>query len=47
MHAIYMARFAGDCVVKMNSLVKELERTLGPDTGDLYLRIGVSAILSK
>eukprot|EP00977_Amphora_coffeiformis_P006884 scaffold1506_cov179-Amphora_coffeaeformis.AAC.21 len=41
MHAIYMARFAADCLLKMNDLVKELERTLGPDTAELCLRMGL------
>lgn len=29
-HAIVMARFARDCLNKMNMLTKELETTLGP-----------------
>jgi len=40
-HASRIARFAGDIMVKMNKLVKELEVTLGPDTGELSLRIGM------
>jgi len=40
-HAIVMARFARDVLYKMNDLTKKLEVTLGPDTGDLSLRIGL------
>jgi len=36
-----MARFARDCLYKANQLCKNLERTLGPDTADLTLRIGL------
>ena len=34
-------RFASDCLVKMNQLVAELEKTLGPDTAELTMRIGL------
>jgi class 3 adenylate cyclase len=40
-HAVAMARFAKDILEKMNHLTKRLEITLGPDTGDLQLRIGI------
>ena len=40
-HALVMARFASDCMVKMKYLVKQLEVTLGPDTGDLSMRMGI------
>ena len=40
-HAITMAHFAKDILKKMRVLTKELEVTLGPDTGDLDLRIGM------
>eukprot|EP00934_Nitzschia_sp_Nitz4_P008759 Nitzschia sp. Nitz4//scaffold136_size62208//2//1935//NITZ4_006359-RA/size62208-augustus-gene-0.3-mRNA-1//-1//CDS//3329535591//8749//frame0 len=40
-HAVIMCKFARDILAKMVSLTKELEVTLGPDTGDLSLRIGV------
>jgi class 3 adenylate cyclase len=40
-HAIAMARFARDCLHKMHRLTKKLERTLGPDTADLDMRIGL------
>ena len=36
-----MARFAHDCLNKMNLLTKELEVMLGPDTGDLAMRMGL------
>jgi class 3 adenylate cyclase len=40
-HAVIMARFAADCLEEMNVVTRELEATLGPDTGDLKLRIGL------
>ncbi|CAJ1939123.1 unnamed protein product [Cylindrotheca closterium] len=40
-HAIVMARFANDCRVKMNEVVRQLEVTLGPDTADLCMRTGI------
>ena len=40
-HAVVMARFARDCVMKMNNLTKQLELSLGPDTGDLCIRVGL------
>jgi class 3 adenylate cyclase len=40
-HAIVMARFARDCLHKMHRLTKMLELTLGPDTADLDMRIGL------
>jgi class 3 adenylate cyclase len=40
-HPIVMARFARECLTKMNQLTKKLEVQLGPDTGDLSMRIGI------
>ena len=40
-HAVVMARFARDCMIKMQYLVKQLEVRLGPDTGDLSMRMGI------
>lgn len=40
-HAIVMARFARDCVSKMQLLVHQLETSLGPDTADLAIRCGI------
>lgn len=40
-HAVVMARFARDCMVRMRFLTKKLEVTLGPDTGDLAMRMGM------
>ena len=40
-HAVIMARFARDCMAKMNDLSHQLEVTLGPDTGDLAMRFGL------
>ena len=36
-----MARFARDCMQKMNQLTKKLEVILGPDTTDLAMRFGL------
>ncbi|CAB9500133.1 Receptor-type guanylate cyclase gcy [Seminavis robusta] len=40
-HATVMARFARDCLNAINDLTKRLEITLGPDTGDLSMRVGL------
>jgi class 3 adenylate cyclase len=40
-HAVRMVKFARECMTKMQEITKKLEVVLGPDTGDLYLRIGV------
>ena len=40
-HAVIMARFALDCMSRMQALTKKLEIMLGPDTGDLSMRIGI------
>jgi class 3 adenylate cyclase len=40
-HAVVMARFARDCIAEHITLTKQLEVTLGPDTGDLRIRIGL------
>ena len=40
-HAIVMSKFADDIRNTMRTLTRELETTLGPDTGDLSLRIGL------
>lgn len=40
-HAIVICRYARDCMARMNELVKRLEVTLGPDTGDLVMRAGI------
>jgi class 3 adenylate cyclase len=36
-HAAAMARFARDCLIQ----TRKLEATLGPDTADLHMRIGI------
>jgi hypothetical protein len=38
--ALIMCRFARDCMMKTWEVTKKLEETLGPDTGDLTMRIG-------
>lgn len=40
-HAVVMARFAVDCLVKFHVVARELETILGPDTGELDVRIGI------
>ncbi|KAL3938715.1 MAG: hypothetical protein SGBAC_006428 [Bacillariaceae sp.] len=40
-HAVVMARFARDCLEKMNELARKLEATLGPDTANLAMRAGL------
>jgi len=40
-HAIIMVKFARDCVKTMQTLVQSLEVELGPDTGDLCIRVGL------
>ena len=40
-HAVIMARFASECRLKMNELVNQLEKSLGPDTADLSMRFGL------
>jgi len=40
-HAVTMARFARDCVEEHILAVNRLESTLGPDTGDLRIRLGL------
>lgn len=40
-HAEVMAKFARECRVKMNALVRQLEVSLGPGTADLTMRFGL------
>ena len=40
-HAVNMIRFAHELMSRMGSITKQLEVTLGPDTCDLNLRIGI------
>jgi class 3 adenylate cyclase len=42
-HAVVMARFARDCREKMNEITRKLEKSLGPDTGDLKVRFGLNS----
>jgi class 3 adenylate cyclase len=44
-HAVVMCRFARDCRRTMNEKVRELEVSLGPDTGDL--KVKEASILAK
>eukprot|EP00934_Nitzschia_sp_Nitz4_P002415 Nitzschia sp. Nitz4//scaffold346_size17405//10631//14100//NITZ4_008831-RA/size17405-augustus-gene-0.10-mRNA-1//1//CDS//3329548653//2410//frame0 len=40
-HCVAMAKFARDCVRKMAAITTKMEIVLGPDTGDLGIRIGI------
>ena len=40
-HAVAMCRFARDCLYRMGDVVRRLEVTLGPDTSELALRVGL------
>jgi class 3 adenylate cyclase len=40
-HAVVMARFARQCLYQLSKLLKLLEESLGPDTADLGMRIGL------
>ena len=40
-HAVIMVKFAMDCRYKMGEITRQLEATLGPDTGSLALRVGL------
>jgi class 3 adenylate cyclase len=40
-HAVVMAKFARDCVVKMQQQLADLETTLGSSTRNLGIRIGL------
>jgi class 3 adenylate cyclase len=42
-HFVSMARFAVDCLAKFSELVHKLEQKLGPDTGELGLRVGLNS----
>lgn len=40
-HAIAMCKFANDILTTMRKLTRQMESSLGPDTGELMLRIGL------
>ena len=40
-HAIIMARFAYECLVGMTEVTQRLEATLGPETANLDIRVGI------
>ncbi|CAB9513648.1 Receptor-type guanylate cyclase gcy [Seminavis robusta] len=40
-HALLMIKFARGCLAQMSKLTRQLEGTLGPDTGELALRVGL------
>ena len=41
LHAVRMAQFASDCLQSFAATTERLERSLGPDTGELQLRVGL------
>jgi Adenylate and Guanylate cyclase catalytic domain len=42
-HAVVMAKFARDCREKFHELCGQIETYLGPETGDLGVRIGLNS----
>eukprot|EP00980_Cylindrotheca_fusiformis_P001064 scaffold293_cov135-Cylindrotheca_fusiformis.AAC.4 len=44
-HAATVCRFARDCVKTMKEITVKLEMTLGPDTSDLDLRVGIHRLV--
>jgi hypothetical protein len=40
-HAVVMVKFARDCRQRCNDVCRQLEITLGPETGDLSMRFGL------
>jgi class 3 adenylate cyclase len=40
-HAVRMAKFARLSMIRMRELTSQMEVTLGPDTGDLQMRVGM------
>ena len=40
-HAVVMSRFASDCVSMMKEVTSSLQESLGADTLDLALRVGI------
>jgi class 3 adenylate cyclase len=40
-HAVIMARFASECLSKMADVTRRLETSLGPDTRELDIRVGL------
>ncbi|GKZ01289.1 hypothetical protein MPSEU_001079900 [Mayamaea pseudoterrestris] len=40
-HAVIMARFASECMIKLKEVTQMLEITLGPDTTSLSMRVGL------
>ena len=40
-HAAVMAKFARECLLQLHRVLRRLEVTLGPETSDLGLRVGI------
>lgn len=40
-HAVIMARFAAECMLKTAQITRELEPVLGPGTAELRVRVGL------
>lgn len=45
-HAVIMSRFSAECMMKMTEITRELEKSLGPETGELYVPTTVITISS-
>jgi hypothetical protein len=42
-HAVVMTKFARDCILHFNMVTERLRSTLGEDTKDLALRVGLNS----
>eukprot|EP00934_Nitzschia_sp_Nitz4_P008104 Nitzschia sp. Nitz4//scaffold169_size48518//40260//43927//NITZ4_007080-RA/size48518-processed-gene-0.83-mRNA-1//1//CDS//3329538412//8094//frame0 len=40
-HAVVMTKFARECLVRMMDVVRDLEKSLGPGTAELRMRVGL------
>jgi len=40
-HAVIIAEFARECMRKVDDVIRELEMSLGPDTAELAIRVGI------
>ena len=40
-HALIMTKFANDCMLKMRHALEDLAETLGPQTKELAMRVGL------
>lgn len=42
-HAVIMVRFASECLVRLNALLGSLSETMGDDTAELGIRVGMDS----